>query len=457
MTVLLWICAMAIGAADVSSTFIHDVRIIDARGDHGVHDLLIAGDRIAGIDPKDVPGDARIIDGTGRTLLPGLIDSHVHITMIPAADFHNESASDRHKRHDAHLRAYLAWGVTTIVDPGVSTDDAREIRQLLDEGPGPEVIFIGPLLGPKDGYPSVVIDTLAGISTADEVRTLIAEYQQFDPVGLKVTMEDGPLNTIWPLHSEGIQATIIEEAERHNLNLYVHAMDPEMARAALRLNPHALVHAPQKGDRQLAREIAAQSVYVCTTLDILGATLMMWNPEILDDPRIQLTVPADEIDAARDPAVHKHMIETGWRTVAPGWPLWLGRLVFREWLSKRYLETAIRMVRILNEQGVPLVLASDSPGWPIIPFILHGPSTHLELELLSRAGLSPIEILRAGTLTPAEMLGMDKELGTIEVGKRADILVVVGDPLQDIKALRNPVWVIRAGELRSPEDWIRGD
>ncbi len=135
--------------------------------------------------------------------------------------------------------------------------------------------------------------------------------------------------------------------------------------------------------------------------------------------------------------------------------LWLGkRLTFTE----RYFQSRYRRARDvisrLHKAGVPVVVGSDSAGWPIFPYLLHGRSTHVEMGLLTDAGLTPAEVLTAATLRPATMLGLEAEIGTVEVGKRADLLVVSGDPLEDVGALGHPVWVIRAGEVRTPQGWM---
>ena len=86
--------------------------------------------------------------------------------------------------------------------------------------------------------------------------------------------------------------------------------------------------------------------------------------------------------------------------------------------------------------------------------MLHGHTTHVEINLLSQAGLSPQDIITAATRRPAEMLGLQDEIGSVRPGLRADLLIVAGDPLQDITALHEPVWVIRKGELRTPSAWM---
>ena len=114
-------------------------------------------------------------------------------------------------------------------------------------------------------------------------------------------------------------------------------------------------------------------------------------------------------------------------------------------------------MRALHKAGAKIVLASDSSGWPIIPYLLHGPSTHYEIDLLQKIGMSPQEIITASTLTPAKMLGKEAELGSITVGKQADILIVKGNPLVDISTLHHPVWVMHAGAIHRAEDWLTVD
>jgi imidazolonepropionase-like amidohydrolase len=86
--------------------------------------------------------------------------------------------------------------------------------------------------------------------------------------------------------------------------------------------------------------------------------------------------------------------------------------------------------------------------------MFHGPTTVREIELLEGAGFSPMEAITAATRSPAEMLGLDGELGTVEVGKRADLVVVQGDPSIDLAALHNVLWTIQGGIARSPSEWM---
>jgi imidazolonepropionase-like amidohydrolase len=117
--------------------------------------------------------------------------------------------------------------------------------------------------------------------------------------------------------------------------------------------------------------------------------------------------------------------------------------------------SAAMSIRQLRDAGVPLVMGSDSGNWPLFPYYFHGPTSWRELRLLAEAGLSPLEVIRASTVNPATMLGWEDRLGTVDVGRLADLVVVGDDPLADVeRAMRSLQYTIRAGVARSPDEWM---
>jgi imidazolonepropionase-like amidohydrolase len=109
----------------------------------------------------------------------------------------------------------------------------------------------------------------------------------------------------------------------------------------------------------------------------------------------------------------------------------------------------------LHRAGAPVVAATDVPSpWPDAIHHFHGPQMAREVELLGEAGLSPLEAIAAATGTPATMLGLASEVGTLEVGKGADLVLVAGDASRDLQALRRVRWSIRDGVARTPEGWM---
>ncbi len=139
------------------STFllIRNVTIIDGKGNEAVRnmDILIENNQIKKIgNAIDKPSIAKEIDASGLTVLPGLIDSHVHISSVPGAGYRNDSSELIQSLQRQHLKAYLACGVTTILDTGIPVDEAKKIKSWLDEGhPGPRLLVLSPAFTAKDG------------------------------------------------------------------------------------------------------------------------------------------------------------------------------------------------------------------------------------------------------------------------------------------------------------------
>ena len=446
----IFIALIALAEPTPSNFIIENIQVVDGQGDHGIHDIQVTGTQITALDPQDVSEEIQRYDGSGKTVLPGLIDSHVHITMIPGEPFLEQTQQERNERHATDLRSYLAWGITTIVDPGITSEDVQLIRAFY---PSPEVQVIGPLLGPKHGYPSVVTK-LEGVSTIEEIQEKIDNYKQHNPLGIKLTMENGHYGPIWPLFDEELQKSIEEEIQARNINLYVHAMDKKMTRRALSMKPYALVHASKNGGKKLAREIVAADAYVVSTLSIYGSPLLLWDENLLLDGAREKT-PPKALEIMYDQNIHKKTKRAFAEVNFPAFPIWMTSWGFNAFFTKQFLGGVLKNLRIMNKEQVKLILGSDSGGWPMFTHMLHGHTTHLEIDLLEKAGLSPIEIIQASTSRPAKMLGLEDEIGSIQVGLRADLLIVQGNPLEDIQNLHKPIWVVRNGEIRTANAWMK--
>ena len=104
--------------------------------------------------------------------------------------------------------------------------------------------------------------------------------------------------------------------------------------------------------------------------------------------------------------------------------------------------------------GIPIVRGSDAGNWPVMPQMFHGPTSVREVELLVLAGMTPLEAIKSSTSIPSEMLEMTNDIGTIEEGKVADIIIVEGNPINDIKALKNIKWTIKNGVAKTPKQWM---
>jgi len=445
---------------------IRNARLVDGTGAparDGLSILVIDG-RIADIAPDVSAPDLPVLDVQGSTVIPGLMNMHVHFHFAPGQAQRGDSQEMLRELNRKHLPAYLASGVTTVLDAATQLSIAREIRELLEEGvPGPTILTLGPGFTSPGGYAEI---NYKGVSTVDEVEQRLDIAQSLGAVGIKVFVEQGltPLGSSLPIHSAEIRDAIQSGAKRRNLPIYVHATSEDEYRIAADMGAHAIVHAPLsflwggKLSDSLIETLSEAGTYVVTTLSLMDAATTGNHPERLDDPLVQLTVPPAEMVTARDPEADRFAA----RSAIGFGPRWIpqsligviARLVWNERMIRDTLRRSQDMIRDLHDAGVPIVVGTDTPGTPYFQYNFHGPTILREIELVAAAGLSPEEALAAATRIPAEMVGLGEELGTVEIGKKADMLILGGDPLEDLGALRSIRWTIKEGVARSPEGWM---
>ncbi len=475
---LLLVARLVSPAALASDLLLQNARLWDGTGApvRADVDVLIHDDRIQAVGPDLVaPEGARILDVAGATVMPGLIDSHVHLSLVPGAAWRTDSPEEEDALLRHHLRAYLACGVTTVLDPAVLPDAHARIRAALDGpastgastgapsgapstgSPGPRYLALGAPFSPPGGYVQAVLPAFPAVGTPEEVARHFDVVTAQGVVGIKTTVEHGFGPRIWPTYTDPVFDAIRDGAAARGLRVYAHAASPaEQTLAIERLGATVLVHPPERYDRALVALAAARGVYEMSTLSILDTMRTAWQPERLADPLVRLVVPPAELRTAEDGDVARGFARAMVETIYPGVPAagLLARLGFNEGVVKGRLARTGRALRALRDAGVPIVMGSDSGNWPIIPYEFHGPTSVREVELLVLAGLTPEEALLAATRTPGELLGLN--VGVVLPGWTADLLVVNGDPLADVRALRDLRYTVRAGEARTPGEWMVG-
>ena len=413
--------------------------------------------------------DARILDAQGMTVLPGLIDSHVHFQAVPGAVYREDNTETRRALMHRHLRAHVANGVTTVLDAAIAAEAIREIRAYLaGGGVGPRVMALGPTFHNPGGYMdgAALSDYWSprwrASATPDDVDALYREYEDIeDLVGVKVAAthgHGGPFD-IYDTHSPEMLAVIGQRARDHGRQIYVHVDDRRGGDIALGLGAHALTHLVRdrpSGER--LDRMRRANMHVIPTLYVYDSFAMRYQPGLLDAPMVRLTVPAVERETARDPNAWDEYLKTFVQLVAPYMPGWLagwwGDAYFTEARVRSLVRNLQKNLMLHHDAGVPIAMGTDSGGWPLMPNMFHGPTALREMELMAEAGMTPEAVLRAATVTPAHMMGIEDLVGTVEVGKHADLIVVRGDPLANISALRQLEWVIKDGELRRPAEWM---
>ncbi|MFZ5477407.1 MAG: amidohydrolase family protein [Myxococcota bacterium] len=433
-----------------------NARLWDGTGEpvrEGV-DILVDGDRVVEIGDVAPQEGWRVIDVAGDTVIPGLVDGHVHLTMDPGAHWRDDSPETHRALMRQHLRAYLACGVTTVLDPAVLPAESALVAEVLAGEPGPRYLHLGAPFSPPDGYVAVVVPGFPTVATPADVARHFDTVVSQGAVGIKTTVEAGFGRPIWPLHTPEVFDAIREGAAARGLPVYAHAIGPDEHRLALeRLAPKVMVHPPDRYDPDVVALAAAKGVYEMTTLSTVDSARALWDPARLADPLVRLVTPEVELATAADPVAQRGYARAMVAAAYPRMPLkgLAAAVGFNEGTVRRRLARTAEALRALRDAGVPIVMGSDSGNWPVIPVLFHGPSSVREVELLVEAGLTPEEALIASTRTPGRMLGL---ANTIAPGNVADLVVVDGDPLADVSALRSVRYTVRAGVARTPEEWM---
>ncbi len=366
----------------------------------------VPGDEVPGVEVIN-----GVIDLHGRTVLPGFIDTHVHILAI-AEGVTSEAALNAYidDRLPYILQQFLAAGVTTALDTGGHFPAILEVRDSLAAGrlSGPRLLVAGPAFSAPAGHPAATIcrdnpfcvEHLAYmVDDPEYARSRVAALAEAGVDVIKAVHQAG---SHLPSISDSVIAAMAEEAEAHNVPFYVHGTFFAGMAEAARLGVDGFVHVPWRD-----RADAATSATLFAGAGLPVATTVSLHDSLVDGQGIRRTVMGGTFPPAQD----------GDRA------------------------QAVANAGILSDAGVTLAFGTDQQ--PLRPY----PQAVLgEARALSER-LTTAQVIAAMTRNAAEFLNLGDELGTLEAGKRADLVVVNGDPFADISHLGNVVAVIQAGRV----------
>ena len=451
--------AGAAAAAETVTAIVHATVIHPERdNDVAVPDstLVVRGNRIEAVGRSaaiEVPAGARVIDATGRWVIPGLIDGHVHFfqsgnlyTRPDGADFnawmpYAKEVARNKARLPFTFRVWLASGVTSVVDIGGPfwNFEMRDAARRSDAAP--RVAVAGPLISMVDdpkldlGDPPII-----KITTAEEARALVKRELERKPDYIKV----------WYIHRDGddlekqeaiVRATA-EEAHAAGVPLAVHATELVVAKSALRAGADYLVHSVEDEpvDDEFIELMKRNHALYCPTLFVtLGyqyAFSNTWRPtdaeKRLADPEILGAMgDLDRIPAGKIPERVRS------RMAKPPTP--------------KLSATMAANLRRVWDAGIPVAMGTDAGNVGT----LHGPSVFREMALMAEAGLTPLQVLRSATVNGARAMRMPDQLGRIAPGRLADLVILDADPLADVANLARVREVVKDGKFYSPEVLVR--
>ena len=373
--------------------------------------VVIEGNRITRIDnASNASRAAATLDGTGMFVIPGLWDMHIH------AFFTNDTARF-HSTSEVMLPLFVANGVTGVRDLGsnleasLSTRDSVAAHQLI----GPRMLVSGPMIdGPTSNY-AVAIK----VATPDEARAAVRMLKERG-VDLIKTQTLIPRDAYFAL---------ADEANRLGISFEGHVPREVTALEAANARQHSFEHMIGVSDTSasLIAALARGRIWQCpTVINSVGTAA-----DFISDPGLAFW-PRAAVENWRRTAVN--------RLEAPD-------SVLRA--SQERTTRRLGLIKKLHDAKVPLLAGTDAPaGYDLVP----GSSLHRELQLLVRAGLTPLQALQTATLNPAIYFGKTADWGTVAAGKTADLVVLSRNPLVDIANTRSIVAVVSDGRYYSSRD-----
>jgi imidazolonepropionase-like amidohydrolase len=380
--------------------------------------VVVADGRILSAGPRAdtrVPQGAIRMDARGKTIVPALVNAHVHLgydrgLTYDAANFTRENVS-------AQLNQYARAGVAAVLSLGTDLPDvtaAIRAGQASSALGGARLRTAGRGIAPPNAGPAnaQMRPSAAGVTTEAEARAAVRDQAGRVDI-IKVWVDDR--NGSVPKLSPDLARAVVDEARRAGLQVIAHIFYLDDLRALVDLGVSGFAHLPRDAeiDAALAARMKERDVFVLPNLSVSENGTHAAPPPWLDDPLLRRLVPAEPIARLRQ--------SFGSRSAAAA-----DR-------ARATFATMQRSLRALVKAGVRIGFATDAGA---VRDLFHAFTDHRELHLMVEAGLTPMQALTAATLESARIIGLDRELGTIEPGKSADFVVLEANPLEDIRNTR---------------------
>lgn len=441
---LAWILCLPPCTLAQSTLVLNHVNVIDATGTPVQSDMAVAirSGRITSIaksSSSSIPKGARVIDGSGRYLIPGLWDMHVHMVFgdwVP-------------KDENLILPLFVANGVIGVRDMGGDLETLRSWRSEIAAGKllGPRLVIAGPMLdGPVPRFPSS-----APVKDAAEARKIVDELKRDGADFIKI-------QSLIP--RDGYFAAT-DEAKKLGIPFVGHVPDAVRASEASNAGQKSIEHltgifegcssvedALMKGPKGPGRFVATYDKARASSLIALLAQNHTWQVPTLVWEHGQWLI--DESNFDHDPLTK--YAPAAWKDRT--WPMFT-KDILKDMdtdpapIRERFVQMELEMVNQMHRAGVPFLAGTDTAaGVHVFP----GFSLHEEIAFFVKAGFTPMEALQTATRNPAQFLGRLEDLGTVEAGKIADLVLLDANPLDDIHNTQKINAVVLAGRFFSRKE-----
>jgi imidazolonepropionase-like amidohydrolase len=394
--------------------------------------ILIEGERIVRVAPAaqvTIPPDYQVIDTSGRTMLPGMIEHHAHLIILGHGNYGTwfpwvakQGPTMLQQVMEIAAKQLLFAGVTSAVDLGAPLKESLLVRDRIAKGevPGPRMSMSGPWITRSDGG---MTDQFGGITVTNSQQAG-EEVDKLAKAGVDVIKAHSGL-------TRDDYKAIADTAHKHGIRVHAHVYAEIDVRNALEMGIDVLTHAGSAGTAPPYSQGLITDIVNAGRPVVITAAHRAWVypdtvafPERLQDPQLKKDFP---------PAVYAE--------VQDSFKNWRGLQYFQR--TDREMVFRERGVKQFTESGTVLGMGTDSGT----PMNFHTEALWREAKAHVDMGMPPIKVITALTRVGAMILGKQRDLGTIEPGKLADIIVVNGNPLYDITALAHVETVVKGGKV----------
>jgi len=419
---------------------IKNITLIDGTGNSELYNqnIYIKEGRILKIDTlSNYTLADTIIDGSGKYLIPGLFDNHIHLSKDPIR----------------RLKQFIHFGITNVFVPGSSAAPYATLKQLdsLERNnliTAPKFWYTSPYVTLENAHPAktqpetkwVDGENIYFLKDGSSIPKIISDAKANGAIGIKIDIEDGPEPPFIERIDSALIRRVADEAHANNLMLVSHVSDMEEVRLSVENGVDAIMHSPYPSfdwdkDMELIERIKKDSIYLVTTGNMRAGIDYPLHPEKLESEH--WNVFDKELESINE-TLEKDK-EIAKMTITKFFGLELDTY-------EQYIDYPNEgNFRKLDSMGINIVVGTDV-GTPI--YNVPGLGVHEELQLYQNGGMDPIRIIKCASLNAATMLGVQDNYGTIETGKYGNMVILNKNPLEDISNTLSIDVVIKNGEIQ---------
>jgi len=463
-----FILAVIISFPVTAQTYITNVTVADVEKQRMIpaQTVVITGDKISKIQSarQPVPAGANTIDGTGKYLFPGLTDAHIHFfqsgglyTRPDVIDLRNQVPYAKevemgHEDMENKMRRYLQKGITNVVDVGASYNYLDQRKTFSSSWFAPSVYMTGPLL---TTYQPPIYENLKNdapfslVKTIDDGIKMVREQLKYGPDFIKIWYiagADGLGVEESARKNLPVIKAIINEAHKNNLKVAVHATERITAQLAVENGADFLVHSIEdeviKDD--FVQLLKKNYVILCPTLTVLGGYTNTLGQNLKISNRDLKAADPFQLGSLLD---LRHLRDTARVRKMKAYlnsPEGMAK-------NKKDFDITLKNLKKLSDAGVVIASGTDAGNIGT----LHASSYLAELLAMQQSGMSNWQIIQASTINGAKVLSKENEFGSVAVNKKANLILLNANPLDNLSNIENIYRVINRGVVIDPDTLIR--